>query len=110
MVAVNHHHPRRIGAEARQGFGEFPQWQPLATGDAADRHFIGLAAIDQARTFGYGQGQPTGDLCRADIQGVGGIGKHEPGYSMITGVPTVTFSKNFSDIGCGMRMQPCDAA
>ena len=31
-------------------------------------------------------------------------------HSMITGVPTTTFSKNFSDIWCGMRMQPWEAA
>ena len=31
-------------------------------------------------------------------------------HSIMTGVPTTTFSKNFSDIWWGMRMQPWEAA
>ena len=77
--------------------------EQLGAGNARNLEFVGLAHIDEARGLRGGESQLR--LCDRNFGD-----SHAPGQLMIwTGVPTLTFSKNFWAMKPGMRIQPCEA-
>lgn len=84
-------HSRPLGK--RQKFG--PR-------NAGDRIFFGLTHVDKARRIGARQ--PKARFRDGDFRD-----GHARQLLIETGVPTLTFSKNFCAMNPGIRMQPCEA-
>lgn len=112
MVAIDYHSALGVRREPDHNFREGAQRKPFMAIDPAEHEFVALAAVDQAWSLIGGQVNPLCNRAGADFKRELGIRKRWKftNHSTITGVPTSTFSKNFSDIWCGMRMQPWDAA
>ena len=113
VMAVYHHTAFGIGGESFKNLRKGTQRDPLVAVNLADGEFVVLSAIDEPRPLVRGKPVPFRDGARADFQRGFRIRQgfwKSRAHSTMTGVPTETFSKNFSDMWCGMRMQPWDAA
>src|SRR5690606_10041612 len=112
VVAVNDHAPFAVGRELLHRGGETRQRNPFVAVDPADGEFVGFATIDQPRTCVRRQTDPPGHSPRTDFERRTRVRQrwNPVAHSTTTGVPSSTFSKNFSDMWWGMRMHPWDAA
>ena len=108
MVAIDHHSALGVRRKSVQNFWEGPKRKPFIAADPANRQFVALAAIDQEWPLVGRQVNPLRNRAGADFERELRIRKRWKAiaHSTITGVPSSTFSKNFSDIWCGIRMQP----
>lgn len=101
-MALDEQRLRTIGELFRGDGGPLRERQEFRAGNVRGRKFVGLAHVDEAGR--KGAGEP--GLCFHDRD----LGNsHVDQFVIETGVPTLTFSKNFWAMKPGMRMQPCEA-
>ncbi len=111
MVAIDDEASGWIAGELFQGLRKFTKRKPLMIRKLADFDFIGLPTVDQTRAISFREVKPCRNRLRTDFKSFRRIGQKGLGgiHSTITGVPTSTFSKNFSAMWCGILTQPWEA-